>query len=260
MSKRFFNEKEAAELVLKAAKLQEQSNEGSSSYAPGISYDELARMAAEAGVDPSFLQKALESAPEKNESPVAFLGIPLSTEFERIVDGELPPENFDVITDIFPAKFAGHGPRGPRMHNVGVQVGRSMQMQLAKGSAFGTLRVTSRNGRTRISTRQGMFLPFMAGLYPGLMGAVLALAFLTDRDTKAFANPAINIPLAIASLIVGLVAFVLLARSGQNKMREMTDAIAERVQEETDLMRDRLGETSDKSLAEDEELREHLRE
>jgi len=259
MSQRFFNEKEAAELVLKAAKLQEQSSEGSNSYAPGISFDELARMASEAGVDPSFLQKALESAPEKSENPISFLGIPLSTEFERIIDGELPPENFDVITEGFPAKLAGRGPRGTRMHNVGVQVGRSMQMQIAKGSAFGTLRVTSRNGRTRVSTRQGMFLPFMAGLYPALMISFITMMMLVDGDTKAHANPAVNIPIAIVAMVAGLVAFVILARSGQNRMREITDSIATRVQEETDILREQLEKSEDKSSV-DEELREHLKE
>jgi len=259
MSQRFFNEKEAAELVLKAAKLQEQSSEGSGSYAPGISFDELARMAAEAGVDPSYLQKALEGVPEKSEVAKTFLGIPLSTEFERIIDGELPPENFDVISEGLPASVGSRGAHGTRMHNVGMQVGRSMQMQLAKGAAFGSLRVTSRSGRTRISTRQGLFIPFMAGLYPALMIAFITLMMLVDGDTSANANPAVNIPIAIATLIAGLVAFALLARSGQNKMREITDSIADRVQEETDLLRDRLGETENKATTE-EALREHLRE
>lgn len=259
MSKRFFNEKEAAELVLKAAKLQEQSSEGSSSYAPGISFDELARMAAEAGVDPSYLQKALEGVPEKSEVPTKFLGIPISTEFERIIDGELAPDNFDVITEGLPPRVAGRGPHGTRMHNVGVQVGRSMQMQVAKGPAFGTLMVTSRNGRTRIATRQGAFLPFMAGMYPALMISFISLMMLTEGKNHASANPAVNIPIAIAALIAGIIAYLALHRSGTNRMREITDGIAQRVQEETDIVRENL-EKSEKVVSDDEELREHLRE
>ncbi len=82
---------------------------------------------------------------------------------------------------------------------------------------------------------------------------------LVDGDTSANANPAVNIPIAIVTLIAGLVAFTILARSGQKKMRDITDSIADRVQDETDLLRDRLSETENKTNTE-EELREHLRE
>lgn len=239
VDKRYFSEKEAADLVVKAAKLQEKA--GGEKYTPGISYTELEKMASEAGIDAAYLEQALKGEPTGEEEAKSFLGIPLWTEFERVIDFELPPESFDVVSDLLPVRNAGHGPNGPRMMNVGLQVGRSLQMQLVRFPAYGSLRMTSRNGRTRITTRQTMFLPFMAGLYPGLIGAFISVMMLAPGETRAAANPLVNIPLAIGLLVAGLIAYFVLARSGQGKMRELTDLVAQRVQEEGEALRANLG-------------------
>lgn len=235
MDKRYFSEQEAADLVVKAAKLQEKA--GGDKYTPGISYSELEKMAAEAGIDPAYLEQAFKGEPTGEEEAKSFLGIPLWTEFERVVEVELPPENFDVVSELLPPRMGGHGPRGTRMLNVGQQVGRSLQMPIMKGPAYGTMRMTSRNGRTRITTRQTMFFPFMAGLYPGLIGAFISTMMMLPGETRGPGNPLVNIPIAIALLVAGLIAYFALAKSGQRKMRELTDEIAHRVQEEGELLR-----------------------
>jgi hypothetical protein len=243
VDKKYFSEKEAADLVVKAAKLQEKA--GGGDYTPGISFDELAKMAAEAGIDPAFLSQALQGVPEEEEEVKSFLGIPLSTEFERVVEVELPPERFDVVSEIFPQRWIGQGPRGPRMTNVGQQVGRSLMMQISRFPAHGQLKMTSRNGRTRITTKQTMFLPFMVGLYPTLLGAFISLIMLADGKNSSGASPMVNIPIAIGLIVLGMTVFTYLARSGQKKMREVTDEVAARIQEEGETLRANLGSASE---------------
>lgn len=250
MNKRYFSEKEAADLVVRAAKLQEKA--GGEAYTPGISFDELEKMAAEAGIDPAFLNQAMAGVPSGEEEAKTFLGIPLSTEFERVVDFELPPENFDVITEVLPPRIAGHGPRGQRQLNVGTQVGRTVQMQVSSGTAYGTLKMTSRNGRTRISSKQTMFLPFMAGLYPGMMIAFVSLMMLVDGETSSRASAAVNVSIAILALLLGGLVFTWLSKAGQAKMRAVTDQIAERVAEEGEILRKNLGSASVGAVEESE--------
>jgi len=242
MEKKYFSEKEAADLVVRAAKLQEKA--GGGEYTPGISFDELAKMAAEAGIDPAFLNQAMQGVPTGDEEVRSFLGIPLSTEFERVVDFELPPENFDIVSEMFPPKWMGQGPHGPRMSNVGQQVGRSMMMQVNQWPAFGQLRLTSRNGKTRITTKSTAFLAYFVGLHVPLILSFVFTMMLMPGKNSASVNPAVMVPIIAFLMTAGLAAFTWISKAGQKKMRELTDLIAERVQEEGETLRANLGSTS----------------
>lgn len=241
MSQKYFSEKEAADLVVRAAKLQEKS--GGGDYTPGISYDELAKMAAEAGIDPSFLSQAMDGGPVGDEDKPArsFLGIPLSQEFERVVDFELPPENFDVVSEMFTPRAIGHGPHGTRMTNVGQQVGRSLMMQVNQWPAFGQLKLTSRNGRTRITTKATAFLAYFAGLHLPLILSIVLLAMMSPGEKRPPLEPWVALSISGALWAMGLSAFTWISKAGHKKMRELTDQIAERVQEEGETLRANLG-------------------
>lgn len=52
--KRIFSEQEASEILQRAAKLQEEDRESDPAYTPGITAEELERIAHEAGIDPNF--------------------------------------------------------------------------------------------------------------------------------------------------------------------------------------------------------------
>ncbi len=233
MPDRYFSEKEAAKLVLEAAKLQEASSDGSGDYTPGLSFTELARMAQEAGIDPKFLEQVLAKQQEPEDSTRRILGIPISAEFESIVDAELPPENFDVITEEFE-----HSPFGARrtgsVTNFPVQVGRSVQVRISKGTAFGLLKVTSRRGRTRVQAKQTMFVPFMAGMYPALIFTFVAVM---SNIEKGAGLPLWTIPLALGA---GAAGYGVMMQLGIKKMRDIVANISDRIREETDSLRDRL--------------------
>jgi hypothetical protein len=243
VEKRYFSEQEAADLVVRAAKLQEKS--GGEKYTPGISYDELQKMAAEAGIDPEYLGQALAGVPTGDETAKSFLGIPLSTEFERVVDFELPPESFDVVADFFPPKVMGHGPQGPRMVNVGQQVGRTLMMQISQWPTFGQLRMTSRNGRTRITTKATAFLAYFVGLHvPVIISFILLMMLMPGQTRPTSLNPAVVLPTVMALMSAGIGLFTWMSRAGQRKMREITDAIAERVAQEGASLRENLSNSS----------------
>ncbi len=230
---RMFSEKEAAELVVKAAKLQEDSNSGSD-YSPGISMDELMRMAQDVGVDEHYLREALRGTPEAHQTAgFRFLGVPLSTEFERIVDGELAPENFDLISEQFfkPGSFGGRA-RGLGQGLVPMQVGRTMQGQVQSGTAFGPLRVTSRNGRTRIWAKQTMFVPFMTAMYPSLLVSFI-LTMATFASAKHPIPYEVGATVIGAILTVGSLVFRRMLQGGTEKMKILVDSAADAIRDET---------------------------
>lgn len=251
MPKRYFSEKEAAKLVIEAAKLQEASADGASDYTPGLSFDELAKMAREAGIDPKYLEQVLEGRPVSEDSIRRFLGIPIGAEFESIVDAELPPDNFDVIAEEFEnTPFSAR--RGGAATNFPVQVGRSVQVRVAKGGAFGPLKVTSRRGRTRVQAKQTMFVPFMTCLYPALIFSFVAGMSNIERPGV----PLWLIPIALA---VGSVGYGLVMNSGIRKMRETVAKVSERIREETNSLRDRLSEATSVGVDEPAPIHEETR-
>ncbi|MDI9640881.1 hypothetical protein QPK87_18135 [Kamptonema cortianum] len=203
--KRVYSEKEATDLVIQAVRLQESSEHGGE-YTPGISYDELRRMAADVGVDERYLQAAIKGVPIVREERKFFLGIPVASEFERVIDGELPPENFDVITEaLWKNSWSPRGRHGLQQL-VPTQVGRTMQGQISSGAAWGQIRVSSKNGRTRVWARNNAFIPFMAGLYPSLIiSFILTLATFASDGDKIPA--AVGIPLILGLLTIGFIAF-----------------------------------------------------
>ncbi len=237
-------------MVVRAAKLQEKA--GGDAYTPGVSFEELEKMAAEAGIDSAFLNQAMAGVPSGEEDAKTFLGIPLSTEFERVVDVELPPENFDVVSEMFPPRFMGQGPHGARMMNVGQQVGRSLMMQLNQWPAFGQLKLTSRNGKTRITTKSTAFLAYFVGLHAPLILSFVLTMMMMPGERSANVNPAVLIPIIVCLMTAGMAAFTWISKAGQKKMRELTDLIAERVQEEGEILRKNLGSASAGVVAESE--------
>ncbi|MCB0826247.1 MAG: hypothetical protein KDC26_08660 [Armatimonadetes bacterium] len=162
--KRIFSEQEAADLLIKAAKLQEeQPNE--TTYTAGLTYDELMRMAKELGVDEKYLSQVLnQTVASGSQAEVKkWLGMVTKAELERVVDGELPPEKFDILMEelMLNDPIASTG-----MQNMIQQVGRSIQGKIRTKTGYASFQITSRNGRTRIKTKLQPFLNFFATFYP----------------------------------------------------------------------------------------------
>ena len=239
--RRVFSEQEAADLVLRAAKMQEESHE-SSSYTPGIDLDQLKRLAADVGVDEKFLLAAMSATPESKDVHRRFMGLPIFDEYERVVEGELDPEDFDIVTDLMGSapgrlKFSGNANRT----FMTTQVGRTLEGYVRSGSAYGPLKMTSRNGRTRIKARRTMFVPFMAGLYPAIILSIVTMAMASENSISVAVAATVVMLLAI----MGSVTFGVLAMQGERKMKQIVDEMAERVADATgEQVRDNLAKAT----------------
>lgn len=260
--KRIFSEKEAADLIVQAAKLQEASSD-SGKYVAGVTWEELKRMADDVGVDPSFLRQAMSAASgsiEKNGTKRGryFLGMPLSEEFEMVVDAEIAPENFDVIAGEFYNPGYGGGTAGAGGASWGPSVvGRMIKGQFYEGLLLGTMEVSSRHGRTRIKAVTSNAIATMAIYFP-----IMLMWFLIAMGVGLKGNGANFIPM-MASFGVGAVGlWAVLGGVLKNAMKRIPgrlERIADAIRSEAELNRESLAASSPGSTVETEELRENLR-
>ena len=221
--KRVFSEKEASEVLGRAARLQEERG-GGGSYSPGLTHDELVRIATEAGIDPENLEAAIRAA---SAAPTKRGFLNLVEEDERVVDAELDPKDFDVVLDV--AK-----PARTRRHPV-AQVGRTLTMQTRHKGGQYRVEVASRNGRTRLRVTSVPFLAYLMSLHPAIL-----LAFFGGMNMAAQGDRAGATAFVLAMLMVGMLAFVALVRRGKGNTTELADLIEEKIRETTAPTRENL--------------------
>ncbi len=176
---RVFSEQEAADLVLAAVKLQEASATSNHEYTPGITYTELLKIAKDVGVSEDYLRQAMQEqiAPGAPPNRKKFLGWPLSYTFERVLDVELPPDSFDVIADEITT---------PGVTGAPAILGRTITGMAYEKTSQSQIKVSSRNGRTRIENKINSYasvipmitvwfiLPFMLiGIREGSLRSVI---------------------------------------------------------------------------------------
>jgi hypothetical protein len=155
-----FSEQELGEIVQRAAELQEQSSERALRYTPGVTLQQLERVAQEVGVEPEFLRRALE---ERRQG--ADRGVGLLREEARVVTGELDPADFDLILDHVRARRSRRHPA--------TQVGRTLRAQVWTGSGLAHMEVTSRNQHTRVSVKSFPLIEALATFYPAFVASTM---------------------------------------------------------------------------------------
>ena len=225
--KRVFSEQETSEVLQRAAKLQESATDGA--YTPGVTRDELERIAVEAGIDPKFIEKALtdfdENTPKKG-------WLNLSEQYERVVEGEVDPNDFDeVLRDLKPAGRGGM--RGA------TQVGRTVSMQTFYDGAMCYVELTSRNGRTRIKVRSVPFVAYFMSLHPALLLG-LPISIVLGKSVGALAG----LFTFIALMLTGIAGFAGLTKKGHRSAKKLIDVLEKRAEEETERLRENLAKSS----------------
>lgn len=252
-SRKVFSEKEAADLLIQAAKFQEEEPDpDSASYVPGITIEELKRMAKELGVEERYLEKALRkdvsfSAPgvtAKETKPFDFLGIPWVREYEAVVDGELPPDHFDIVMEDLHSSH-GTGRQGYAM--LPTQVGRTVQGTMTSGLGYGRFTMSSRGGRTRMKVRSNAFIPFMAVGYPLVMAGIITGAILSE---EAIVPGAVGFLIFVCSVVLGTLISGVLANMGHQKLKQKFEGVVKNVEDETDRLRTEL-ERSNSTIRDD---------
>jgi hypothetical protein len=256
--RRIFSEQEAANLIVNAAKLQESDGEGAK-YSAGVTWEELQRMAGDVGVDPEYLRKALAGSVPANpvSKPREFLGMPLSQEFERVVDAEIAPENFDVIASEFYNPGYGGGGSGSHYSGYGGPsiIGRMMKGQFYEGMAYGSMEVSSRHGRTRIKARSSNAIGVWAIWFPIAMLAYVIALIVTATSDGALALPALGSATAVTAFLWASIGAGM--RQSIAKIPEKLDRIAQAVLDESEFNRETVMKSS-AGIEEPDMVRENL--
>lgn len=236
MAREVFSEQQVSAILRRAVELSEKQNE--EGYTPGITRDELIRIAQEVGLSPEHLEQAIREAGSNPEFRKKFN---LVQEFEEVVDGEISPENFDVLTPNLRTLGRGGGMR---------QIGRSLQGRVWAGGGTGSLTVTSRNGRTRIEGKSNPLGAVLLSLYPAFIGMVISAGVLGDNHLASY------IPVAIAGFgAAGVAGFFAMVRKGQEGMRKLVRDLRGVVEEETKAA-ESVSETA--APAQEDEVRQNL--
>ncbi|MCC6404718.1 MAG: hypothetical protein IT207_11985 [Fimbriimonadaceae bacterium] len=208
---RILSEAEVSEVLRAAAELQEASGK---EYSAGVTLDELKRIAAEAGIAPEFLEQAIRSPKPKT---VATSPLRLSEETEVVVDGEVAPENLDLLL----TKMREKGKVDKFQ-----QVGRSLTAEVTKSPMWARVELFSRGGRTRVKVKSSPFFPYFLGLHAPLIGACIAGPLVGSH-----VNPITGILVAAATVATGLGLFQFFNRTSIRRSRELAGWLGEQVNE-----------------------------
>jgi len=219
---RKFNDEEVALIIKRAAELQ-QTEEAADEPANALSLSEVEQIAKEAGIDPLLIRRAaltLDRPAEVNR-PSVWAGAPTRLVFERVVDGEVSPDAFEMLIDEVRRTLGDNGMpsvlgkslawtsslRGGRRRGVGRQVDVNIvprggvttirveeELRNLAGGLFGGLVGGGGGGTTGISIGIGMevfhSLPMAGLLWVTVASGFYALArtIFTRQSTKRSAQ------------------------------------------------------------------------
>jgi hypothetical protein len=212
-SNRVFSEQEATKIIQRAVELTEQSS--SQSYKAGVTREELERIAAEVGVSADALARAISEAGQSPKTERSLFG--LTQEFERVVEGELDPSQYDVVIE-------GLKPLANAGQPAAAQVGRTLSMSAWTGVGQAKIDLTSRNGRTRVKVRSNPLFQFLMTIHPALIGSLIALGSLGEKGLIW-----VGAAVAAGLLTIGGSLFAMLTRRGHVKAEKLADELRERI-------------------------------
>ncbi|MGH9423865.1 MAG: hypothetical protein ACRD3J_28070 [Thermoanaerobaculia bacterium] len=166
---RKFNEEEVALIIKRAAELQ-QTQQVEQEPSTALTLSEVEQIAREAGIDPLLIRQAAHGLdrPTEPSRPSAWLGAPTRLVFERVVDGEIPVDDFEPLINEIRRTFGDNGLPGV----IGRTLAWSSSNQAGRRRQGGRLinvSVVSRGGVTTIRVEEE--LRNLAGaLFGGLVG------------------------------------------------------------------------------------------
>ncbi len=211
---RVFSEQEVGQIIRRAVQLTEEG--ASASYKAGVTRAELEKIAGEVGVDAAALQRAILEAGEiKGKRGL----LHLTEEFEKVLEGELDPSQFDLLAEGIRI-FGTNG--NPGM----AQVGRSVQMSAWTGVGQAKIDVTSRNGRTKLKVKSNSLFPILMTMHPGLVSTIITVAALGERGLGWLAAL-----IGFAIMTVASFLCAVLVKTNHRKTGKLADHMRERIAE-----------------------------
>lgn len=207
--KRVFSEQEVADIVQRAAKLQEESATAAKAYKPGVSRAELERAATEVGIAPEFLDLAIREKLAGGQ-PRSFFG--LAQPVERVVEGEIDPQDFDLILENIRIWSSRRAPV--------TQVGRTLHARAFTGSGAASIDVQSRNGRTRVRVKPFPIFEILGTFYPAFLATMMAAGPLAAAGHGIEAGV-----VGIGSFLAALGGFAFWSRKSNRAAARLADKI-----------------------------------
>lgn len=243
---RVYSESEATEIVRRAVEIQEQKAKDADKYTPGVTREELERVAKEIGLSPDALERAIEELranPGQKKSRFS-----MKEEVERVIDRELSPDDFDLVAEILRTKSS---------QTIPSQVGRTLQSKVMVAGSVADIAVTSRNGRTRINVRSMPLLGTIFGSLLAFYGLIFGGVLIGEHG-----NIAAGIAVMLFGMIAGVALFSGLLKSGRKGTQKLADDLAKRVEEEVEAsqlsVRQNLATSASKTEPATEEESENL--
>ncbi|HRF59250.1 MAG TPA: hypothetical protein PLH94_04970 [Fimbriimonadaceae bacterium] len=234
---KLYSEAEVSKIIQRAVELQEAGTDATS-YTPGVTTEELQKMAEELGVDPRYLEEAMREQIDGASSQER-----KGAEEERVVEGEVSPEDFDILLQSMRTVSMKNNPTA--------QIGRTLQTNAFAGGGMHKVEITSRNGRTRIKAKNFPFVQFMSTLYPAFILSAVGAPQIANAG-----HPNLAIGLAIGAIGAAWLAFKLWNDRAKKGLVRLADGLAARVQE---LAKPTTTAESPDAVESGEEVRQQLR-
>lgn len=168
---RRYDDKAVRRLLELATKLQEEEEgRGHGRHGEGLTLTQIQEAAAEAGIDPAYVQRAAARMDHSNASEPGVwwewsVGTPLTIRTARVVPGEITNEDFRQIPAEMDAKHSFLGPGSVSMS------GRTLTWKSSEGANRSIhVTVASRMGETRIHASEELHA-VADNLFGGMVGA-----------------------------------------------------------------------------------------
>lgn len=215
-SRRVYSEQEVTKIIARASEISEA--EDTLAFSPGVTEDELIRLAKEVGISGAALEKSLA---EHNDFTEQRGGSAFVEVFEGVVEGEVDESDLDLVLE------------GLRTLNVSadryIRIGRSIEFRLWTGISQAKVTLQARNGRTRISVRSDSEYPLAMSLVPSFALAGLGGAILASQGAGVVAAI-----VATSVLAIGWNVFRRIAGAGHRRARKLLDRLKENVSRATE--------------------------
>ena len=203
--------------------------------------------AVEAGIPAAYVDRAIDEhglgtataiqpLEDHSLSSNAFLGSPARLDFEIVVDGEMPVEDFDLLVEVI-RQATGEGGQL-------TTVGRSFSWQSSPAKGNINVSVIPRVGKTRIRVSESLRVA-ATGIFGGLIGGIGGTAFPVCLGAALrFHDPLFGILMwGGTTLITYLGArglFSMHNRSRTKHLRSIAERLAEQARESIDFAKPKL--------------------
>ena len=166
---RKFSDEEVALIIKRAAELQ-QTEQVEQEPGTTMSLAEVEQIAIEAGIDPRLIRRAAQGLerPQEVNRPSAFAGAPTRLVFERVVDGEIHVEDFEVLIAEIRRSMGENGIPSVIGKSLAWSSGFSGSRRRSVGRQV-DIGVVSRGGITTIRIEEELS-NLAGGLFGGIMG------------------------------------------------------------------------------------------